>query len=53
MKQPFMPRMAQAVENFLDTQPDYDLQASAAAVLLCYYFGWRSSTVAVVTVADL
>ena len=46
VKTPFMPRLAQALDTFLARGGAGQLAAGAAAVLLSYYFGWRSSTAA-------
>ena len=47
VKAPFMPRLAQILDQYLLLQRSCNsFPATAAmAVLLCFYFGWRSSTV--------
>lgn len=49
-----MPRMAQALLHaFQSSALTPPLRAAACAVLLAFYFGWRSSTVSVLSVADV
>ena len=53
-KQPFMPRLAQLLDRVLVTGGhDLGVHRACAAILLCFYFGWRSSTVAVLCSSDL
>ena len=53
-KSPFMPRLAQLLDQVLVTQGhDRGVHSACAAILLCFYFGWRSSTVAVLSSSDV
>lgn len=50
-----MPRVAQILDQFLlehEGQPNF-LVWAAAAVLVSFYFGWRSSTVAALKVQSV
>ena len=46
-KRPFMPRIAVCLDHWLVTSasPALDQVVAAVAILLSFYFGWRSSTV--------
>mgnify|MGYP007046702721 CR=1 FL=1 len=49
-----MPRLAQLLDQYLMTGThDTAVHRACAAVLLCFYFGWRSSTVAVLSSNDI
>jgi hypothetical protein len=46
IKRPFPPRVAMILERHLASiGRSWEEQAAAGAVLLCFYFGWRSSTI--------
>jgi hypothetical protein len=47
-KLPFMPRVAEALDRALQFGELSVKEAKAtSAILLCFYFGWRSSTISV------
>lgn len=53
-KSPFMPRLAQLLDHVLVTGGhDLGVRRACAAILLCFYFGWRSSTVASLLSSDI
>jgi uncharacterized protein YdeI (YjbR/CyaY-like superfamily) len=53
-KAPFLPRLAQLLDHILVTGGHGErVRSACAAILLCFYFGWRSSTVAVLSSADI
>lgn len=53
-KLPFMPRVAEALDHALQFGELSPKEATAiGAILLCFYFGWRSSTVAVLHSRDI
>ena len=53
-KLPFMPRLAELLDRVLQTGGlELGVHRACAAVVLCFYFGWRSSTVAVLCSSDV